>query len=271
MALMLQEDISYSIAIRHFANSLLGNIQKIDDEKNAIGLRYIDTMVYQLIDQLTDTQRKLDTLSHTILEQGVQFAENELLKYEEEYKYACYDLIKKLYERKNELKRAQNKFEGLLIEVLSLGKRSLFSFVMESRSKKNDRVKELEDGLPTFPKIATILRLHELEQSSLIMSAQQKIEFKAIFIKEAYTKEVEELSEDGAPVNTIYKAYYQNIKDDIKDEIVQIAFESIEPILLNNESKRTFLTVKVPTIADRFMDKHNGKFEEFFKEAIEEA
>jgi len=271
MVLMIQEDISYSIAIRHFANSLIGNIQKIDDEKNALGLQYIDQLVYKLVDELSTTQRKLDTLSKTIIEQGVSFAENELIKYEEEYKLACFDAIKFLHERKSELQRFQNKFEGLINEILTLGKRSLFAFVTESRSKKNSRVEELGVGVPTFPKIASILRLHELEQGSLLNTAQSYLNYQAAYNQEAYLSEIDELQEEGASTTSVLNNFYDRAEAGIRDEMVQLAYESISPILLDNESKRTFLTSTIPKIAQNFLEKHENHLKEYYKESLEKA
>ncbi|HFH9000569.1 TPA: hypothetical protein ACGWER_001739 [Streptococcus agalactiae] len=271
MTLMLKEDQSYCIAIRHFANSILGNIQRIDDEKNGIGLRYVDQLVYRLIDKLTEIQRKMDTLSYTVLEQGTKFADAELIKYEEEYKLACYELVKALHAKREELKRDQDKFEGLLVEVISLGKRSISDFMTESRSRKNDRVAELEETVPTFPKIASVLRLHELEQSSIYNVCYLKLDYKAVRMQEEYMTELKDNEEEGNGNVNLIDSYYANVEDELREEMDQLAFEVISPVLLDNESKTNFIKNIIPVIADNFLAKNGEKLKAYYKEQLELA
>lgn len=259
MALILKTEIALSIAIRHYSNSIYSNIQRVDEESGKLNYKYLNQMIAPFNTEMAVIQNGLIALNNTTIEKGAVYTERQLIEYDAMIKSACIELMRKIENKKADLKLFASKFDDLLMAILTLAKRDVSSFVKYSMDKKSEKLGELLNSVPTYGTVSSVMRLPEIQAGSVLERAKEQVRYYSRRNFERYNKD------NGA--EPFLEAY---IKPIVLPLLLEVAVAEVKKVIVYNEDGKTFVETSLPRTNENWWRKNHRKLEQIVTETMSE-
>lgn len=255
MALMLKTEVLIEDSVRHYANSILKNIAVIDEESAKLNYSYLNEVIKPFNEKMLGTHASLVALTEVIDKQSSQYVETSLIKSDAEIKENCLDLIKKIEVKKEKLKIFANKFDDLLVAIISLAKNDVGSFVKLSMDKKSESVAKL---------------FHEPTRLFVIVSILKLTDFSG------YTTAKEQLRIQAQRKYEYYESVQNTRKflEYLRPQIEEITFDELESqvraVCVTNVYLESFITGNLRKAHTLYWDAYMDRLEEDLKEVLQD-
>lgn len=168
--LTLKENQSYAITMRYLKNRMEYMGLQIRQEIHELGLVYALTWydpAHQLIKEtLADLNACAEGLraGNIPVSYVVNFVDNSKVMIDNALtKYA-----KRLLKKQENLSQNAKKFEPLVLSIVEFQKFNPKAIIESNLKGRQEKLEQLSEGIPTYPQIANVLRIEELQQHNLV-------------------------------------------------------------------------------------------------------
>lgn len=261
MVLQLKETESKKIALRHYANRLNVLIDNVQEASDSIGLKYIRAQTNKTLEEVRQVRDEFVKLNNQVDDKDLSQIKEDIVVSEIKYKEQALTYINRLRSYAINLKNHKNKFNGLISALLDLAQSSATTFIDLSEDKKNQKVAELGENIPTFGQMASVLRVSEIQNGFLVSQTNRFLTSQAQKINE----EVEEAGFEGGV----------NIEQEIlhslelaEEYIYNMAFSMIDNLFAMNEDRDIFVNKTLRLTTTNFFNRNHNKFVAHMKEEL---
>lgn len=261
MVLKLKETESKKIALRHYANRLNVLIDDVQEASDSIGLKYIRAQTNKTLEEVRQVREEFVKLNTQVDDKDLSQIKEEIVANEIKYKEQALTYINRLRSYAVNLKNHKNKFNGLISSLLNLAQSSATTFIDLSEDKKNQKVAELGENVPTFAQIASVLRISELQNGVLINQTNRLLT--------GYAQNInEQVEEAGLEGGVDIEEKIQHSLDLAGVRVNAAAVAMVANLFVINEDRNVFVHKTLRLTTQNFFNRNHDKFVAHMKEEL---
>lgn len=267
MVLMLREDVRFGIGIRALANSLEAKLNTLESDADFLEQQYVKKAIDVVSTTIIEMNVRLRLLEEDITDLGYAHVHVRLNQEQQKLHESLGECARVLIQRTQNRQTVEDEMNLLIADMYALSEIQFDEFVLFNNVKKAEAVAELGEIQPTFAKVSSVLRVEEIQNQQMLSEAQGALR---TFVTN-YIEELVEWEAEGADIELWKedkKRYF--IQEEAFSKLQEYYYNYLEPILVNNPERETFLKDTLANTLDNFLSKNEETILDPFNELVDE-